>query len=139
MQRWTSSKFSSTRSNKSSPAPILVDPSSKVTLVTQQQQQPRCQDPISSARKWIGTWVQICYKNEADSGDEDKIGAGGEKCGEPKYEGKIRAPGNELFMVQFQTTEQNLTPDWVENLIMIDSDKHGEQTRVLVVIRVRTH
>ena len=45
---------------------------------------------------------------------------------------KIRAPRGELFMLQFQTTEKILAPDWIENPVMIDPDKHDEQTSVLV-------
>lgn len=41
-------------------------------------------------------------------------------------------------MLQVQRTEKILAPDWIENPVMIDPDKHDEQTSVLVS-RVRTH
>lgn len=54
------------------------------------------------------------------------------KMRQAKYAGKIRTPREELFMLQFQRTEKILAPDWIENPVMIDPDKHDEQTSVLV-------
>lgn len=49
-----------------------------------------------------------------------------------KYAGKIRTPREELPMLQLQRTEKIPAPDWIENPVMIDPDKHDEQTSVLV-------
>ena len=52
---------------------------------------------------------------EADSGPKTKIKTGGKKFDEQKYKRKIPAPGDKLFMHQFQMAEQILAPDWAEN------------------------
>ena len=51
----------------------------------------------------------------ADSGAEDENENGREKIRRAKYERKIRAPGDKLFMHQFQTAKRILAPDWAEN------------------------
>lgn len=54
------------------------------------------------------------------------------KMRQAKYAGKIRTPREELPMLQLQRTEKIPAPDWIENPVMIDPDKHDEQTSVLV-------
>ena len=48
-------------------------------------------------------------------GRKTKVKTGGKKFDEQKYERKIRAPGDKLFIHQFQTAERILAPDWAEN------------------------
>ena len=47
-------------------------------------------------------------------GPKTKIKTGGKKFDEQKYERKIRAPGDNLSTLQFQTAERILAPDWAE-------------------------